>query len=92
MNIKGRWHLPRRVRDTFRAARLRRFRYLWTPESGEHLLVSRAIDEQGRTQPRDIAEPAADLRAIHDDAYPWNQRGCENNAYLPHGVRVIVDA
>lgn len=69
----------------------RRFRYLWAPDPGEHLLVSRATDGRGRTQPHAVADPGAGLAAIEDGAYPWNQRGYGNDAYRPHGVQVTVE-
>lgn len=68
----------------------RRFRFVWSPEAGEHRLVSRATDERGRTQPPSIAPPEAGLTAVRRDAYPWNQRGYGSNAYLPLGVHVTV--
>lgn len=68
----------------------RRFRYLWEPEPGKHLLVSRATDGRDRAQPRDVADPKMGLAAIKDGAYPWNQRGYGNDAYRPYGVRVTV--
>ena len=67
------------------------FRYVWDPEPGEHILCSRATDEQGRTQPATVSDPEDGLRGIVDDQYPWNQKGYGNNAYLPHGVAVEVE-
>lgn len=68
----------------------RQFRYLWEPTPGEHLVVSRATDERGRTQPRTIAPAEAGLQTVRDDRFPWNQRGYCANAYLPLGAPVTV--
>ncbi len=67
------------------------FRYLWDAEPGEYTLVSRATDEQGRTQPREISDPEDELRGIEDDMFPWNQDGYAMNAYMPLGVDVTVE-
>ncbi|MFC7165026.1 molybdopterin-dependent oxidoreductase [Halospeciosus flavus] len=68
----------------------RLFRYLWTPDSGTHTVVSRATDEQGRTQPAWISGPVDSFDAIDDDEYPWNEGGFGANAYMPHSARVRV--
>ena len=69
----------------------RLFRYLWTPEPGEHTLVSRATDSQGRRQPATVSDPGEGLRGIQDDKFPWNKDGYANTAYMPHGVTVTVE-
>ncbi len=70
----------------------RQFRYVWNdPGDGDHTLVSRATDEQGRTQPATISNPDEEIRGIQDDKYPWNQKGYGNNAYAPHGVDCTVE-
>ncbi|MFW5984282.1 MAG: molybdopterin-binding oxidoreductase, partial [Halobacteria archaeon] len=67
------------------------FRYMWEAEPGDYTLVSRATDDQGRTQPREIADPDEGLRGIEDDMYPWESGGYGMNAYMPHGVDVTVE-
>ena len=70
----------------------RQFRYMWTPEEeGEYVVCSRATDEHGRAQPRDVAHQDEELETIEDDAYPWEAGGYANNAYWPHRVEVDVD-
>jgi len=66
------------------------FRYEWEAESGDYTLVSRATDEEGRTQPAEISSPDEGLRGIEDDKFPWNKSGYANNAYMPHSVDVTV--
>lgn len=71
----------------------RLFRYMWSADSGDYTLVSRATDENGNTQPARISAPDADAAnqaSIMNDEYPWNQKGYGNNAYEPHGVEVTV--
>lgn len=70
---------------------VRKFRYVWDTERGEHTLLSRATDERGRKQPATISEPEAGLRGIKGNQYPWNQKGYGNNAYVPLGVSVTID-
>lgn len=65
----------------------RLFRYVWEPSPGTYTLVSRATDDRGRRQPARIARPDED----RDDAYPWNEGGYAENAYLPHAVEVTVE-
>ena len=67
------------------------FRYMWEAEPGDYTLVSRATDEQGRTQPREIADQEEGLRGIEDDKYPWDSGGYGMNAYMPLGVDVTVE-
>ncbi len=67
------------------------FRYMWEAEPGDYTLVSRATDEQGRTQPREIADQEEGLRGIENDRYPWDSGGYGLNAYLPLGVDVTVE-
>jgi DMSO/TMAO reductase YedYZ molybdopterin-dependent catalytic subunit len=68
------------------------FRYLWNPEEdGEFTICSRATDEQGRSQPREVAHQDDELETIEDDAFPWNSDGHANNAYWPHRVEVEVE-
>ncbi|XVH33173.1 sulfite oxidase (plasmid) [Haloferacaceae archaeon DSL9] len=69
----------------------RQFRYLWDAEPGEYTIVSRATDEHGRTQPRDVATADEGLLTIENDLFPWNQDGYCCNAYLPDGVTVTVE-
>ncbi|APW96874.1 molybdopterin-binding oxidoreductase [Halobiforma lacisalsi AJ5] len=68
----------------------RQFRYLWDAEPGEYFVVSRATDERGRTQPREISDPEDGLRTIQDDQFPWEAGGYLCNAYEPHGVDVTI--
>jgi DMSO/TMAO reductase YedYZ molybdopterin-dependent catalytic subunit len=69
----------------------RQFRYVWEdPSAGEHVLVSRATDERGYTQPATISAPDDQLRGVENDQYPWNQGGYGNNAYMPHAVSCTV--
>ena len=67
------------------------FRYMWEAEPGDYTLVSRATDEQGRTQPREIAGQEEGLRGIENDMYPWDSGGYGLNAYMPLGVGVTVE-
>ncbi|WP_245180893.1 sulfite oxidase [Haloarcula amylovorans] len=69
---------------------VRKFRYVWEAEAGEHTLLSRATDERGRTQPATISDPDSGRRGIENDEYPWNQKGYGNNAYEPLGITVTV--
>lgn len=69
----------------------RQFRYLWDADPGEYTLVSRATDEHGRTQPREVARADEGLLTIENDRFPWNRDGYCNNAYLPRGVDVTVE-
>ncbi|MFP8952843.1 sulfite oxidase [Natrialbaceae archaeon A-arb3/5] len=69
----------------------RQFRYVWDAEPGDHFLVSRATDEHGRTQPREIADPEAELLTVEDDMFPYEAGGYLCNAYEPHGVEVTVE-
>lgn len=68
-----------------------KFQYIWAAKPGVHTLMSRATDEQGRTQPATISNPDDGLRGINDSMYPWNQKGYGNNAYEPLGVTVSVN-
>jgi DMSO/TMAO reductase YedYZ molybdopterin-dependent catalytic subunit len=68
----------------------RQFRYCWDPAPGAHTIVSRATDEHGRSQPRDLASAEEARLTIEDDRFPWNQEGYGNNAYLYHAVDVTV--
>jgi len=67
------------------------FRYEWEAEPGDYTLVSRATDDQGRTQPAEISDPDDELRGIENDMYPWNQSGYGANAYMSLGVDVTVE-
>jgi DMSO/TMAO reductase YedYZ molybdopterin-dependent catalytic subunit len=70
----------------------RQFRYLWTPEEdGEYTLLSRATDDQGRSQPLELAHEDDGLDTIEDDAYPWNADGHGTNAIWPHRVEIEVE-
>lgn len=69
----------------------RQFRYLWESEPGIYHLVSRATDEHGRTQPRNIVETNEGRQTVRDEKFPWNQGGYCCNAYMPHGVTVTVE-
>jgi len=69
----------------------RQFRYVWEdPSAGEHVLVSRATDERGYTQPATISAPDDQLRGVENDQYPWNQGGYGANASMPHAVSCTV--
>lgn len=68
----------------------RLFRFDWDATPGEHTLVSRATDAEGRTQPATVSGPEEGLRRIQDDKYPWNRKGYGNNAYMPVAVTVTV--
>jgi hypothetical protein len=70
---------------------VRKFRHVWDADPGEHVLCSRATDEEGRTQPATVSDPAAGRRGVADDEFPWNQKGYGNNAYEPLGVPVTVE-
>ncbi|MFH5801224.1 sulfite oxidase [Haladaptatus sp. CMAA 1911] len=70
---------------------VRKFRYVWDATAGEHTLLSRATDEEGRTQPAIVSDPEEGLRGIADGKYPWNEKGYSNNAYRPLGVSVTVE-
>lgn len=69
----------------------RQFRYIWDASPGEHVLVSRATDDQGRSQPATISAPEEQLRGIEDDKFPWNEGGYANTAYMPHAVNCTVE-
>lgn len=70
----------------------RQFRYMWEPEeSGDYTLVSRATDENSRTQPRDISDIEDGQLTIEDDSFPYEMGGYCNNSYEPHGVDVTVE-
>jgi hypothetical protein len=71
----------------------RQFRYVWDASPGEHTVVSRATDENGRRQPATISGPddrASQEARIVDDQFPWNEGGYGNNAYMPHAVDCTV--
>ncbi|WP_137287589.1 sulfite oxidase [Halorussus salinisoli] len=70
----------------------RQFRYVWDPEPGDHTVMSRATDEQDRTQPATISNPDEKLLGIEDDKYPWNTGGYGATAYEPLAVEVTVEA
>ncbi|ELZ31647.1 sulfite oxidase [Halogeometricum pallidum JCM 14848] len=70
---------------------VRKFRYVWDADPGEHTVVARATDDRGRTQPATVSDPEEGLRGIEGDRYPWNQKGYGNNAYRPLGVSVTVE-
>jgi len=69
----------------------KQFRYVWDADPGEYTLMSRATDEQDRTQPATISAPEDGLLGIENDMYPWNQGGYGNTAYEPHAVAVTVE-
>ncbi|UPM43426.1 sulfite oxidase [Halocatena salina] len=68
----------------------RLFRFEWEATPGEHTLVSRATDDEGRTQPATVSDLEEGLRGIEDDKYPWNQKGYGVNAYMPEAITVTV--
>lgn len=68
----------------------RQFRYIWEPDAGEHTLLSRATDAEGRSQPATISTPDEESRGIENGKYPWNKGGYGNNAYVPHKVSCTV--
>ncbi|ODR83077.1 molybdopterin-binding oxidoreductase [Haladaptatus sp. W1] len=70
----------------------RLFSYAWEPKTefdGTVTLLSRATDENGRTQPSRIAV-LDDWAEVPEDVYPWNEGGYAANAYRPNGVEVRV--
>ena len=74
------------------SAAWRQFRYVWeNPQSGQHTVVSRATDADGRSQPATISGPDAGLRGIRNDQFPWNKSGYGSNAYMPESVDVTVE-
>lgn len=85
------WHSAKFLGPDPGPAAWRRFRYLWNASPGEYTLYSRATDENGRTQPRDVADPGTGLESIRDDKYPWNQGGYASNAYRELGVDVQIE-
>lgn len=85
------WHRAKFLGPDRGSAAWRRFRYLWDANSGEYTLYSRATDEKGRTQPREIAAPGSGLDATRNDEYPWNRGGYASNAYRELGVNVRVE-
>lgn len=68
----------------------RLFRFDWDATPGEHTLVSRATDAEGRTQPATVSDPKEGLREIQDEKFPWNRKGYGTNAYMPEAVSVTV--
>lgn len=68
----------------------RMFRFEWDATPGEHTLVSRATDANGRTQPATISSPDEGLRQIQHGKYPWNKGGNGCTAYMPDAVTVTV--
>jgi len=54
-----------------------RFSFTWEAEPGDHLLMTRATDEAGNSQP---------------DSVPFNEKGYLFNQPLPHPVRVTYAA
>lgn len=85
------WHDVEFVGPDLGRHAVRKFRYAWNADAGEHTICSRATDEEGRTQPAQVSDPERGLRGIEDDEYPWNQKGYGNNAYEPLGVSVTVE-
>lgn len=69
----------------------RQFRYQWDVDPGEYTLYSRATDDSGRTQPRDIGDPDAGLDVVKQNEYPWNRGGYASNAFRDLGVTVDVE-
>ena len=84
------WHNTEFVGPDLGRHAVRKFRYVWNAERGEHTLLSRATDERGRSQPATVSTPEKGLRGIKDSQYPWNQKGYGNNAYVPLGISVTV--
>jgi sulfane dehydrogenase subunit SoxC len=68
----------------------RLFRYDWDGDPGEHRLLSRASDEEGRTQPERIGTPEEGFDALENGRYPWNEGGYAANAYRPNAVSVEI--
>ncbi len=80
------------MREGYEPYAWRMFRYLWDPEEeGEYTLVSRATDEQGRTQPREISDIEDEQLTIEDDKFPYETGGYCLNAYYPHRVEVTIE-
>ena len=50
-----------------------RFEFTWDARPGEHVVMTRATDEAGNTQP---------------DAVPFNEKGYLFNQPVPHPIRV----
>ncbi|WP_458188175.1 molybdopterin-dependent oxidoreductase [Haladaptatus sp. NG-WS-4] len=72
----------------------RLFAYSWDVDpipDGTVTLLSRATDENGRTQPARIAV-LDDWGDVPEDVYPWNEGGYAANAYRPNGVEVQISA
>jgi len=69
----------------------RLFRYAWEAPPGDHTVLSRATDEEGRTQPATISDPEDWETALDDGEFPWNEGGYAANAYRPNGVDVTVE-
>ncbi|MFC6963156.1 molybdopterin-dependent oxidoreductase [Halocatena marina] len=72
----------------------RLFTYTWEPIIAEdadntYTLLSRATDENDRTQPATIAV-LDDWDEIPDSVYPWNEGGYAANAYVPNGIELQV--
>lgn len=68
---------------TWRAATLRepniprawtRWDLEWDARPGEHVILTRAVDDQGNSQPSSI---------------PWNAQGYGYNVPVPHPVKVV---
>jgi DMSO/TMAO reductase YedYZ molybdopterin-dependent catalytic subunit len=51
-----------------------RWEFEWEARPGDHVLMTRATDERGETQPATL---------------PWNRQGYGYNAVVPHPVRVV---
>lgn len=90
MNGGDTWHDTEFVGPDLGRYAVRKFRYVWETEPGEYTLLSRAIDERGRSQPATISAPEDGHRGIEGNQYPWNQKGYGNNAYVPLGVSVTI--
>lgn len=86
------WHTAEMFGPELGPHAWRQFRYMWSPDSGgDHTLLSRATDDQGRQQPMELSEDNPDQLTIEDDKFPWHQDGYGNNAMWPHRVEITVD-
>ena len=60
-------------------------------EPGDHVLVTRATDGAGRTQPTRVAAPDEGGLELTEETYPWNRKGYGNNAFRSYAVSVTVE-
>ena len=87
----GHWHSAELFGPEYAGAG-RLFSYEWDAAPGTHILLSRATDEEGRTQPVRISDPDEYEGALDEGLFPWNEGGYAANAYVPNAVEVTVTA